>query len=129
MIRQTRVLICSAELDKLSETENKEATKYLRAFLEVHKIPYKEAIGVYKGAQEKSFVVVETKPDTFERIKRICFRDLKQEAVLIKDSDGHARLETESGDEVFLGRFGQISREEAEEAPHTRVGDKYYGIL
>ena len=78
--------ILSAELEELSKRENAKRTDILRANLESDGIAFKECIGTYKGAEERSFLV-------FDRDFALSNADyFSQESILHVDSKRMAQL-------------------------------------
>lgn len=103
-----QVIILSAELSKLSSTENERRTVLLNDMITELRLPFKPAKGVYKGSEETSFVVIVRDQGDIDTITGFAFKSFGQESVLHQDSNQRARLIFADGKTQELGKLVQV---------------------
>jgi hypothetical protein len=122
-----QVIILSAEIIGLSKDENAKRTTTLKHCLEDCNLTFNESIGVYKGKEEKSFVVLPNNEDEAQGVKDFAFINFNQESVLVQDSNQEAYLEYANGTTERLGRLSQVPQAIAQaEESYTILNGKYY---
>jgi hypothetical protein len=125
-----QVVILSAELSTLPEQENARRTVLLNDMIAELRLPFKQATGVYKGSQEKCFVVVVREQADIDTLANFAFKSFSQESVLHQDSNQLARLIFSDGKTEVLGRLTQVSKDLTETLDnYTILGDKVFTTI
>lgn len=118
-----QAIILSGELSNLSNEENLARTINLGACLEDCNFQFKKALGVYKGQEEVSFVVLVWNQDDINTVKDFAFKNFNQESVLLQDANGLCSLEFQNGDSKTLGKFKTINPKFIEQYDNYTVMD------
>jgi hypothetical protein len=87
--------------------------------------------GVYKGTQEYSFEVCETKvPKGYDKLLALA-KDFDQESILVvAETNGCAWLQYMNHIEALSGEFQQVSREVAESLDsYSKIGQQYWAVI
>tara|TARA_R100000951_G_C2540004_1_gene149083 strand:+ start:78 stop:488 length:411 start_codon:yes stop_codon:yes gene_type:complete len=122
-----QVVILSAELAGLSRKENDKRSNTLEHCLQDCNLNFNEAIGVYKGKEEKSFVVIVNNEDEAQGVKEFAFLNFNQESVLVQDANQEAYLEFGDGSSQRLGILSLVPKEIAQvEDNYTILNGEYY---
>lgn len=122
-----QVIILSAELSGLSKEANEKRTNTLRNILEDCNLTFNDSIGVYKGKEEKSFVVLPNNDEEIQGIKEFAFLNFDQESYLYQDSNQEAYLVFNNGTHQQLGRLSEVPQAIAQaEENYTILNGKYY---
>lgn len=122
-----QVIILSAEQDGLCPVENQHRTRILKHCLEDCNLSFGESVGVYKGREEASFVVIINNDAEKQALQDFAFKNFNQESVLYQDANQEAYLIFNDGTEQRLGRLEEVSRETAlKHDAFTHFNDKYY---
>lgn len=130
MIKKQRVVILSAELSENSDKRNLMSTENLELCLQECNFKYKNAIGVYKGHKENSFVVLVDNNEDIETLKDFAFKNFYQESILETDIKGNAYLTYQDNTSKLLGRLEQTSKDVATNMDnYTIMNGKYYSTF
>lgn len=122
-----QVVILSAELSTLSPEGNERRNSLLNDMITELKLPFKQALGVYKGTSEKSFVVVVNEQADIEVLSNFAFKSFGQESILHQDANQLARLIYSDGKTEILGKLVQVSRDLIPSLDnYTIMDDKVY---
>jgi molybdopterin-guanine dinucleotide biosynthesis protein A len=122
MRSNNQYFIFSGEYYKNTDAENATATQIISQGLKAAGIPFKEAVGAYKGVKEFSFVV----PARFESQVLEIARAFNQESVLFIDSMSNASLQYLDGDKIErIGRFTQVNSPQGLEA-WSMIDGRFY---
>lgn len=117
----TPKIIFSVFLECNSYSENYDHHHWTMKGLEMADIRYTEAKGVYKGKQELSLVVNDTK-DNLQRVKNIT-KHFQQESYLTIDNEGTGILNFLDGGSISLGRYS-VSQTKPE-GDYTEISGDY----
>lgn len=122
-----RVVILSAETLNATVEGNRQRTETLRGCLQDCNMNFSQAVGVYKGKEETSFVVVVRDEEEIEALKGFAFLNFNQESILLQDANQEAYLVFNDGETQRLGRLEQVSKEVAtKEDAYTILNGQYY---
>jgi hypothetical protein len=125
-----QVVILSAELSTLNKDDNMVRTSRLGNMIQDLGIPFKLAIGSYKGQLENSFVIIVKDNDEIETLKDFAFKNFNQESILHKDANGLASLVFENNQTERLGKLAQVNENSLDkDGSYTFMNGKYYGII
>ena len=102
-----RIVILSAELKSLEKHVNYGRTQNLKRLLDSKKYNYVEALGSYKGSQEKSFVV-DASEDIIQQLRSLA-DFFKQESILVVDELQKATLIYCNGKKESIGEMISVS--------------------
>lgn len=127
MLNKQRVVILSAELSENSSKRNVMCNENLELCLQECNFKYKNAIGVYKGHKENSFVVIVNNNEDIETLKDFAFKNFDQESILETDIKGNAYLTYQDNTSKIVGRLEQTSKDVAiSKNGYTLMDGKYY---
>lgn len=122
-----QVVILSAELNRQDSFTNDRRTTLLNDMIAELRLPFKKAVGVYKGSKENSFVVVVNEQADIDTLANFAFKSFGQKSILHQDSNQLARLIYADGKAETLGKLVQVSKELAETLDNYTVMDgKFY---
>ena len=113
MKRKDVIYIFSGELQSNDSYQNAIATAWIESYLQVRGVPHSVVIGSYKGATERSFLVV---GQQFEELVLEVASMFKQESILKSYSDRETFLkflDTSKQDEVSIGKLMAVDESEA----------------
>jgi hypothetical protein len=99
------VIILSAELSTSTNESNRQRTLNLKGCLEDLNISHGNALGVYKGSKEVSFVCLPKNLEEIEALKDFAFKNFKQESILMQDTNGTCHLIYEDDSSESIGKF------------------------
>lgn len=123
----SQVVILSAELDSNRFEKNRQLTENLNACLSDCNFKYSKGIGVYKGQEESSFIVLPKNDDEINTLKDLAFKSFNQESILYQDANGKAYLIYNNGNEKSLGKLRQVSPKLTEKLEnYTILNGKVY---
>lgn len=124
-----QVVILSGELSSLSSNENDRRTILLNDMIAELRLPFKKALGTYKGQSENSFVVIVNDQTDIDTLAGFAFKSFGQESILHQDANQEARLIFNDGTTKNLGKLEQVSKEVALSLDnYTLMDNKYYAI-
>ena len=103
------VIILSAELSTSTNESNRQRTLNLKGCLEDLNISHGNALGVYKGSSEVSFVCLPKNLEEIEALKDFAFKNFKQESILMQDTNGTCHLIYEDDSSENIGKFRVVS--------------------
>ena len=103
------VIILSAELSTSTNESNRQRTLNLKGCLEDLNISHGNALGVYKGSKEVSFVCLPKNLEEIEALKDFAFKNFKQESILMQDTNGTCHLIYEDDSSENIGKFRVVS--------------------
>lgn len=129
MKQLTEFIILSAELDTLTELENNRRTANLASCLRELNLNHKVIEGCYKGSTEISFLVTFKNEDEYNTIKDFGLVNFSQDSILVRNYKGEASLVYGNGNTVSLGKFKQVSEEEATKQDAFSKVDGNYWIV
>lgn len=122
-----QVVILSAERSELGAAENLNRTNILRGCIDDIGLKFSQAIGVYKGKEEMSFVVLINTLDDIENLKSFAFNNFDQESVLYQDANQEAYLLFGDGTEQRLGVLERTNKDDAIiRDAYTILNGEYY---
>lgn len=125
-----QVVILSAEKSNLDRINNGKRTMLLEQMILDIGLNFEPALGVYKGSEERSFVVVINNNTDLETLKSFAFKNFEQESILYQDSNQEAYLITNGGDVIQLGKLTNVPREVAtRQDGYTLMNGQYYTAL
>ena len=103
------VIILSAELSTSTNESNRQRTLNLKGCLEDLNISHGNALSVYKGSSEVSFVCLPKNLEEIEALKDFAFKNFKQESILMQDTNGTCHLIYEDDSSENIGKFRVVS--------------------
>ena len=122
------VVIISAELATLSARENMERTSEMYDLLKQGGFTFAEALGMYKGAKESSFIV---HTEEYGKMLELAL-DFEQEAVLIVDRDREAFLKAPNDSMIKpVGRLTAVQERDIIKLDNwtkNLANDTYYAV-
>ena len=125
-----QVIILSAELAGLSKDANEKRTNTLKNCLTDCNLTFNEGIGVYKGKEEVSFVVIPNNEDEIQALEDFAFLNFNQESYLYQDANQEAYLVFNNGTHQQLGRLSQVPQAIAQaEDNYTILNGEYYTTI
>lgn len=122
-----QVIIISAERSDCGAVENDQRTRILKGCVTDINLPFSEALGVYKGKEEISLVVLVKNQHDIDALKGFAFKNFDQESILYTDANSEAYLFFNDGKTEQLGRLLQVPKEQAiKQDNFTILNDEYY---
>jgi hypothetical protein len=122
-----QVIILSAESDKKTPEQNNATTRILKHCLEDCNMLFGEAMGMYKGTSENSFVVVIQDIEEIKILKDFAFKNFNQESIIYQDANQEAYLINNNGTHEQLGELAEVSEIDAINLDsYTLFGGRYY---
>lgn len=122
-----QVVILSAELSTNTFEGNRQRTATLEGILQDLHLPFNKALGVYKGSEETSFVVIVRDETDIEVLRDFAFKNFGQESILVQDANQEAYLLYQDGTTERLGVLEQTTKENAlKQDAYTLMNDQYY---
>ena len=124
-------VIVSAEKTTNTPAENDRQTMQLLDFLERTELEFTKVHGMYQGIREDSFLVILPDNENHARDHAIGLlwdeaERLKQESILLVQSDGRARL-IFADESQYLGMWHNVSEVEAKaHGAYTQIGELFY---
>lgn len=104
-----RLVIISAELLINNDVENYITSDNLLKCLQDINMNFSKAVGLYKGVEERSFVVLPRNDEELQVLKDLAFNNFSQESILVRDYDGNAALTYWDGTVKELGPIKQVN--------------------
>lgn len=104
-----QVIILSANQNDNNHERNRQLHQNLKACLDDCGFTSKDAIGVYKGQEEDSLVVLVNNQTDIETVKDFAFKSFNQESILYQDANQEAYLLYQDGTTEQLGRLEQVN--------------------
>lgn len=120
-----RVVLMSAELSTLNQTQNNDRTAELERLMLEKGLKFGPATGSYKGTLEKSFVI-DASEDILPVVDELA-RKFGQESVLVVDENQKATLIFSDGKKEVLGQMMAVDHENAGEN-WTLVNGQYFTV-
>lgn len=125
-----QVIILSADQNDNRHERNRQLHENLKACLDDCNFNYQEALGVYKGKEESSLVVITNNETDIQTLKDFAFKSFNQESVLYQDSNQEAYLLYHDGTTEQLGRLQEISIDDSLKLDaYTVMNGRYYATV
>lgn len=123
------IFIISGEMLGETEEQNRKNTIRLRLKLDAKGVGYKQAVGMYDGTKEVSFIVSMPENEGHEFMQNLII-DFAQESYLYSDSRRFTTLHFRGNKFVQLGHLSMLTKAQAEARKEYTIADgHYYGIL
>ena len=122
-----QVIILSAELSELNDSNNLHRSDLLESCLNSLNITFNESEGYYKGRKEVSFVTLPKNDDELQAIIDLAFINFSQESIIKQDTDGKTFIIYNDGDCQEIGRLKRVETHQIKEYDgYTRLNGVYY---
>jgi hypothetical protein len=121
-----KTIIFSVFQKDMPKSYNETAHRWAKGQLKNSKIPFSEVLGCYKGRQEKSLVIPESKG----KIASVISRLYHQESVLVLDNERGAWVsDCKTSERLFLGWFVPCTERTAKQQSGWTLSDGQYYII
>ena len=128
-VNYKQVVIMSAHRSKIDPVANHAASMELEKHVKVLGLVPHEAIGVYKGKPEVSYVIPVSTNEEILNLKWLAFMILKQDSVLYQDDRGHAWLCYHNKTKELIGNLRATTKKQAlAQGDYTLFNDVYYTV-
>ena len=122
-----QVVIMSAHRSKIDPVANNKASKELEENVSVLGLTAHEALGVYKGRPEVSYVIPIDNDEQLRQLMWAAFIIHGQESILHQDAHGDAWLHYESKPKELIGKLRATTKAQAlKHDGYTVFNDVYY---